>query len=262
MRTTRQQYIDATYEEAIKAHCDTIQLKFDGWWFRIEIVEGVGTCYTRTGRPLPDFNFTLPSKVNATLIGEGMYGTNWSQKPNLQGRIFVFDIWTADGVDLEGVAFGERYKLLKATMPFLPSNFIQVANFNIDQYEAVWKMFVESGEFEGVVFRRRNATVGVPVLRQKLTQQDTYTALDFVEGEGKHAGRLGATVIGDVTGRGLYGSSGLPATVGGGWDDEEREEIWNNKEKYKGRKFEVEGRTRFPDSGLLRHPNFVRWKDV
>src|SRR4051812_49188535 len=112
MRTTRQEYRDATLEDAQKAKCDTVQLKYDGWWFRTDIIKGVGTVYTRNGRPLPDFSFTIPEPLTATIIGEGMYGTNWSQKPTLQGRVFVHDLWAFDGHDLESLPYIDRYKML------------------------------------------------------------------------------------------------------------------------------------------------------
>jgi hypothetical protein len=33
MKTARQTYLDGTLQDAIRAHCDCLQLKFDGWMF-------------------------------------------------------------------------------------------------------------------------------------------------------------------------------------------------------------------------------------
>ena len=261
MRTSRQDYADSTYEKALEAGCDTLQLKMDGWWSRTEIVSGDLKIYTRTGRHLSQFDLSLPQPITATIIGELMYGTNWSQKTNLQGKVFVFDLWQTQNEDIEAFRYKDRYGLLKALMPYLPDRYIRVSNFDIHSYPEVWKRFVVTGEYEGVVFRRKSDAVGASLLRHKNTIHDEYTALDFLEGEGKHAGRLGSIVCGDINGRALFTDDGRPATVGGGLDDDDRIEIWGNKEKYRGRKFEVEGKARF-SSGLLRHPNIVRWKEL
>jgi hypothetical protein len=262
MRTSRQDYRDALYKDAILARCDSFQLKMDGWWSRTEIIGGELKVYTRTGRLLPDFNQTLSQKINATIIGELMYGTNWSQKPQLQGKVFAFDIWQADSTDLEASPYKTRYALLKAVLPFLPPTYIRVQNFDISTYDSVWNDLVATGQYEGVVFRRKDDTVGATLLRQKNVLTDEYTCLGILEGDGKHAGRCGSVVIGDAFGNPLFSSSGDPATVGGGFDDDEREDMFKRPLFFVGRKFEAEGRGRFPETNLLRHPNFVRWKDV
>lgn len=260
MRTSRQDYADSNIEEARKKGCDTLQLKYDGWWARTEIIGGEAIVYSRTARPLT--SFPADPSITATIIGEYMFGTNWSQKPQLQGKTFAFDLWASNGVDLEGRPYKERYALLKTILPFLPPTYLRVANFNIEDYEDIWRTFVASGEYEGVVFRRRQDTVGSLLLRQKNTITDEYTCLKILKGEGKHAERCGSVIIGDISGRPLFTSDRSPATVGGGWDDDEREDMIKNPQNYEGRRFEVEGKARFSDSGLLRHPNFIRWKDL
>jgi hypothetical protein len=262
MRTSRQEYKDANLEEALKAGCDTLQLKYDGWWARMEVIAGDLKIYTRTGRHLPDFDRILPEPINTTIIGELMYGTNWSQRPALQGKLFAFDCWSAEHVDLEGIEYGTRYQVLKSVLPFLGPSVVRIPNFPIDDYTNIWKTFIASGEYEGLVFRRKKDAVGATLLRQKNLITDEYTCLALLEGEGKHQGRLGSVVCGDASGQPLRTADGRPATCGGGFDDEEREAILKNPTAYIGRKFEVEGKARFSDSGLLRHPNFVRWKDA
>lgn len=247
MRTARQDYLDKTYEEAREKGCDTVQLKYDGWWARVEIINGQGKVYTQTNRELPHFGFQLTTEpLSCTVIGELMFGTQWSQKDTLQGKIFLFDCWDYDGQGLEGIAYRNRYAVTRSLQHRLPANFQRVQNFPINDYEKIWSQYVASGLFEGVVFRDSKAAVGQPVYRFKNTFTDDYYVIGFREGEGKHAGRLGALIC----------SQG---DVGGGLSDEQREEIWNNQDKFRFRYCQVEGRARF-ESGALRHPNFIGWR--
>jgi DNA ligase-1 len=75
-------------------------------------------------------------------------------------------------------------------------------------------------------------------------------------GKGKHKGRMGAIVCGLYVRRKLV----RKISVGGGFTDELREEIWKRCEDYIGRVIEVRGWQVF-DSGSLRHPQFVRFRD-
>lgn len=247
MRTTRQVYIDSNFQAAREAGCDTVQLKYDGWWARWEITKGDAHVFTQTGRELPAYAFTTYADTTCTIIGELMHGTNWAQDPRLKGKTFAFDIWGVDGVDLEGQPYKDRYNILRAVLKRLPGTFIRVDNFPIFDYETVWRRFVTDGDFEGVVFRYSKARIDTPIYRQKDVVVGTEVAATFEEGEGKFEGMVGTVVC----------QSG--ARVGGGWDNDERIDMWTNQEKYRGRSFEVEGRKRFVETGLLRHPNFVRW---
>jgi len=251
MRTTRQDYKDSTFEKALQENCDIIQLKYDGWWGRIEFDGGLVQAFSRTGRLLEAFSGTHPLKdFKATIICELMYGTQWAQQENLKNKVFVFDIWHLSGTDLEAVPYKTRYDILKTAFPYLPKHFVRVPNFPIQDYDKIWKMYVESGDFEGVVFRGRNDQVGRPIYRQKSTVEVEATATDFEIGIGKYSQTLGAVVcqLPDKT----------TFKVGGGFTDEERDEIWANRERYVNHKMLVEGRKQF-ESGSIRHPNFVKW---
>jgi len=247
MRTTRQHYIDSNFQAAREAGCDTLQLKYDGWWARFEIENGQATCFTRTGRELSQFAFKAQQGVNATIIGELMFGTSWAQDPKITNKTFAFDLWSAEGVDFTERPYKERYAMMRAILKRLPPSFILVDNFPIFDFPSIWNRFVENGDYEGVVFRFSRGIVDTPLYRQKNVVVGVETACEFEEGQGKFENTLGTVVC----------QSG--ARVGGGWDNEERADIWNNKEKYRGRQFEVEGKKRFVETGLLRHPNFVRW---
>ena len=72
----------------------------------------------------------------------------------------------------------------------------------------------------------------------------------FVEGNGKHAGRLGAMQCKD--------SEGNSVDVGTGFTDIERDRVWAEREYILGAQVEV----RVQDSkvSIARHPAFVRFR--
>lgn len=252
MKTSRQDYKDGDYESALKASCDSLQLKYDGWWCRVEITNGQGQCFSETGRHLPKFDFQLTTQpLNATLIGELMYGTQWSKDPNRYGKVFLFDCWQIDDVHLEERPYKERFGIARATKPFLPSNFELVQNFKIQNKTEVWKAFVETEQFEGVVYRNSHAAAGLPVYREKFSFTQNLKVVGFRQGQGKHEGRLGALLCID--------SAGVPTDVGGGFDDALREEVWKDPDLFHGRWLQVEAKKKF-ESGSLRHPNFLSWR--
>lgn len=257
MRTARQDYKEATYEEAMVIGCDFFQLKYDGWWSRTEVYGRSGVLYTRNDRELRDLRFDSTEQADGTFIGEVMYGTNWAQQEQLKGKVFLFDVWRLKDQDLEGMDYKTRYALLKSAQPFLPPNFLRVQNFPMEQFPVIWEKEVTNGNFEGVVFRKKADTVGKPLYRLKKIVTDEYECVGFTEGEGKYIGTLGALQFRTRD----MGATSIYPTVGGGLSDAERKEIWAARETYKGRWFEVEGKARFETTGLLRHPNFVRWKD-
>mgnify|MGYP000898379456 FL=1 len=251
MRTQRQDYRDSTFDEAFRK-CDVLQLKYDGWWARIEIVGGHGRVFTQTNRELPKFAFRLQTEpLDAVLVGELMYGTQWSQEPTRYGKIYLFDCWQVGTTPLETMDYRTRYSVMSTLQPRLPPNFHKIHNFRIQDYDKIWKEFVEPELFEGVVFRDSKANVAAPVLRHKNTISDDVLVVGFIAGEGKHDGRLGALAT--------RTTSGITLDVGGGFSDEDREEIWRAQDAYRGRWAQVEGKARF-SSGALRHPNFVGWR--
>lgn len=254
MKELRQTYKDATLQDALTKGCDMLQLKYDGWWARSEIRAGIGAVFSDTNRELEKFAFRTPANpLTADLISELMHGTNWAQKEELKGKQFVYDIWHLNGQDLESLSYRDRYGLLKTVMPFLPPGFIRVPNFPIDQFKNIWQIFVVDGGYEGVVFRKASGTVGETLYRMKASVLDEYQCTGFEQGEGRLEGTLGTILA--VT------KTGHPARVGGGLSDAHRREIWDNPKEFLGRWFEVEGKKRFEETGLLRHPNLVRWKE-
>jgi ATP-dependent DNA ligase len=251
MKLDRQDYKDSTRAEALAQGCDVCQLKYDGWWTRIEIKNGFVDFYSRTGRKFKSFCFA-DVELECILVGETMQGTQWSQDPTRVGRTFLFDIWKYDGVMLYGQEYVLRYRFLKLVMSRLPDSFSLVDNYPMSQADELWTGLVQTGAYEGLVYRRRKDFVDVTLLREKNVITRDLKAIGFIEGEGKHAGRLGA-IRGETP-------EGVLVDVGGGFTDQQREEIWYLQDRLLGHYFEVEARAVF-DSGSLRHPNFTRWRN-
>ena len=258
MQLDRQPYKDCDIAAARSFGCDIVQLKYDGWWSRIEIASGYIRFYSRTNRlfrevPIVDQDF------RCTLIGEHMQGTQWSQLPEHLGRTYIFDCWQWADQSLLDVPYRDRYRIVRAALRYLPSTFTIVPCYPIAHGDSMWSNEVTTSGFEGLVFRRGSDDVSMTLYRHKLAVTATYCILGFVEGVGKFSTTLGSVLIGDDNGRPLFGENNEPATIGGGFSDDQRREIWDNQPLYLGRKFHAEGRKRFT-SGLLRHPNFISWE--
>lgn len=81
--------------------------------------------------------------------------------------------------------------------------------------------------------------------KAKKFQSDEFRIVDFEEGDGKYKGTLGKVIV-DVNGT-LVG-------VGSGFNDNQRNEIWNNKEQYLGKYIEVQYQEKIEKTGALRFP--------
>jgi ATP-dependent DNA ligase len=120
--------------------------------------------------------------------------------------------------------------------------------------DSLWRQHVENGTCEGLVYKRIGDTyIDSTVWRRKKEVTMDYIMMGVYEGAGKHKGRLG----GINGGLWVNGKAEIRCKVGGGFNDAEREDIWNNPQKYMGRVLEVKGWQLF-ESGAVRHPNAVR----
>lgn len=246
----RQVYKDISHDDACKLGLEVIQLKYDGWWTFLEIKNGTMSFYSRTRRLFKSEPIADPT-LDCCLVGEHMQGTQWSQSPDRLGKTFLFDAWRVNGQDLSLVPYADRYRILKAVHARLPSTFQLVQNYPMTSFPDLWALCDEGGGFEGLVYRMRRSVVPVCIFRNKRTFTTDLIVTDFLPGEGKYEGVLGAI-------RGTT-PDGVTVDVGGGFEDEDRRMIWGERDFYMGKKFEVEYRKKF-ESGSLRHPNFKRWR--
>lgn len=248
MQTDRQIYKDSSIAEAIAKRCDCVQLKWDGWWSRIELANGFARFYSRTNRLFKELELPAATDFNHVLIGEHMQGTQWSQEPGRLGRTIIFDCWMCGGQDVTEIDYRSRYSLAKSIVRQLPETFSLVDNWPIAHAEDLWIRHVD---YEGLVFRNSKETIAGTIYRHKRTVTEDLLCTGFIEGMGKFVGTLGA-INGETT-------AGVKVDVGGGFDDQQRREIWENQSFYMGKWFEMEARMKF-ESGSFRHPNFIKWR--
>lgn len=246
----RQPYRDGTLDEATKKHYDIVQLKYDGWWDRIEINDGLIQHYSQSGRLFKEQRID-DRALSCTLIGEHMIGTQWSQDPGRLGVTFLFDCWRWEQLDLKSLSYFDRYRVMRIAPTRLPETFKAVQCYKTAQRDELWSVQVESGAFEGLVYRRGCDDVTHTILREKRIITDELCCTGFEGGLGKFEDTLGAIIA--------RTKDDVEIRVGGGFTDDERHQIWDARPFYLGRWFEVEARARF-ESGSLRHPNFVRWR--
>lgn len=187
-------------------------------------------------------------------IGELMFGSEWSKQENRSGLFYAFDCVELQGTELKNQPYHTRYGQLHEfySARRFPTNWKLVANYASVDAHTIWTRAVESGAFEGMVFRDPNSIWNDPIFRSKPTLTIDLRVCGFEEGETgtRLAGCLGALKATDD-----YGNV---HTVGGGLSDKLRKEIWANPQAYLGKVF-VCGYKKLFASGQLRHPNFMEW---
>ena len=181
-----------------------------------------------------------------------MYGSEWSTQENRSGKLFLFDVTELEGADLTRESYQIRYSKLKqlSSQTRFHHSWQIIANYPTLQIDAIWSNLVESGKFEGVVFRNPNDSWHVDLLRSKLSLTEDLRIIDFEEGKNRLTGCLGAIIA--------IGSDGVTHSIGGGLTDKQRKEIWKDKNLYLGKIIIVEAKKKFA-SGQLRHPNFLEF---
>ena len=83
------------------------------------------------------------------------------------------------------------------------------------------------------------------ILKVKKMQSIDLKIVGFEEGDGKYKGTLGKVII-DVC--------GVSVGCGSGFSDNERLDIWSNKDKYLGKWIEVQYQEKIAKTGSLRFP--------
>jgi DNA ligase-1 len=92
----------------------------------------------------------------------------------------------------------------------------------------------------------------------RLLKLKTFVSMDcpvvgFYEGEGRNAGRMGGVVV-------MQEDGVTTCEVGSGWNDEEREYMWQNQAEFLGRILEVQYQE-IGAKGRMQFPTVVRWRD-
>lgn len=118
--------------------------------------------------------------------------------------------------------------------------------------------------YEGIMLKELNDTYECDRtdswLKIKPFIEVSLKAVAIEEGTGKHAGRMGAVLF-----EGTDDDKFIRVSVGGGWSDKDRDDIWNNKDQVLGQIGEIkaDAATKSQDSDdvwSLRFPRFKIWR--
>jgi len=247
----RQNYKEISLEESTSTTADLFQVKYDGIWAKLEIENDICSVFSRTGNYKKTIGLSETLMPKCELIGEFMFGSERSQKPELKGKVKLFDIISLNGVCLKSKTYAERYKILFVLSNNLTAQFELVKCYRIDGLKTAWDKY--RGVEEGFVLKSSKGLYDDTQWKIKYEVTKDYYAVQFYRGQGKYENCLGAI--------GLADSKSGPEImrVGGGFTDEERQAIWHDLSLFEGRCLEVSGKGEFA-SGALRHPNFLRWR--
>lgn len=239
-----------------------LQLKYDGIWARIVFGnDGEYRVYSKTGQQkdkqrTPQTYFVHGNAV--ILIGEYMFGSQWAERPDRKGKIFVFDC-IQDGDDIATLPYNRRYQIAESVVKALGDpRFVMVKNYEASKVGDLWLEIESKESHEGLILRDWRSTYYTTLTKLKRSVEDDFVVMEVLEGQGKHQGRMGSLRLGQYDPE--DGHVHEVMDVGGGFSDLERELIWENRTMTINRVCLVEGKSRF-SSGALRHPNFVRFRD-
>jgi hypothetical protein len=253
MKAERQIYKDVKIDEipVLYQKCDVAQLKFDGIWARIVVCDGEASIFSQTGLLKSTFPVE-PELFTCTLIGEFMYGSQWSKHPDRSGLIYCFDCVEYDGHDLSRFPYIRRFANIQLALGHICDPRLRlVHNYPFRTYPQLLDQFPD---YEGLVFRNTSDLYSNPLFRYKRNHEQSGFAVAFYEGSGRLSGTLGSIGVSETLGgKELF-------RCGGGFSDLERRDIWANQSYYYNREIEVSAKKVFK-SGALRHPNFERWKE-
>lgn len=303
IQSRTQKYVNyGSVDEAsicVKRSFDTVQVKYDGWWARVVISNGVAEVYSRTGA-LKDTRDAegIPDMI---LLGEFMRGTNRvcesDNTADVAEVVMVFDALSLPEFLWDSLPYEERHGQLEAYKEAgaLPNWCLVAPNHCVSEAEALWDLAVIQGGAEGLIFRRSGDIFSDGIIgRVKRVFTMDYVVMGFNEGGGRREGMAGNLVVGlcDTTlsykeaseirekyakdnpqmfgyiSEYFNGTLVVPLLrVGGGFTDVEMKDQYDNFNHYIGNVIEIRGWQMFR-SGAMRHPNAVRdsqglikWRD-
>lgn len=254
-RTQKYVNYETAEQAALTGQFQWIQSKQDGWWACVAISRGTARIFSRQG-VLKHTAEVRETEVECVLIGEYLVGTQRSEKDASKGRFVAFDMVESNGKYIGDLPYMERSSRAKSVAE-REEWMLPIKNYEVRSHGKVWSDLVLKGDAEGLIFRSFHDTYENSVIgRVKRTFTMDYVVMGLQPGEGKHAGRMGAVICGLYEGKKLVEK----VRVGGGWSDQERDSIWKRPRAYVGRVLEVRGYQVF-DSGSMRHPNAVRFRE-
>lgn len=267
-------------EKRLKGHAHVaVEPKLDGIRCFALVRGGHATLYARSGKQITNFDDTIGAEL-ATL-GDGCYdgeimGKDFIalmqqayRKDDVDTRdtyLALFDYLPIEEWDSKetSLSCSARYEELRSRVPFpcdrkkkgkKDLQFVRLVPRYCDvaaTYGEIKKLhdrFVAEG-YEGAMVKYLDTPYNFGrdhrVMKLKAFFDADLPIEGFVEGTGKHEGKLGSVLV---------SYEGVEVQVGSGWSDELREQVWNNKKEFLGRMIEVRYQEVTPD-GSLRFPTF------
>jgi DNA ligase-1 len=259
-----------------------VQPKLDG--IRCVTLTTDDLMYSRTGKIIPaapsiqealsicfpdmnlDGELFIP-KVDFEDISSTVRRTvNIKEDPRL--KYWIFDINTGQSFAHRLDALMARWKYIKNNIkPVYLNRFVIVTTmrvFNEVDVKKCFDFFVEAG-FEGAMFRSAEAPYecgkrSPHLLKLKPWHDCEAIAVKFIEGVGKHNGRLGAIECSTLPTRGAPKLKiGVTVKVGTGFSDVQREEIWYNQQHHLNKRLTIKYQM-VTKKGIPRFPVFKCWR--
>lgn len=233
-----------------------LQLKQDGIWARVVIQNNQYEIFSKTGQLKKSGNLPQGLLISqpTVLIGEFMYGSQWSTHPDRTGRLYIFDCLVDNGKELVSLPYKDRYRAAVSQVLQLGQPFNILPCYSISKLGEMWLSLRE--KTEGFIIRRWSDSWNATLFKLKFEVEDDFVVMGAFGGTGKYAMMLGALSVGqyDETGKLQF-----VMNVGGGYTDKQRRDWWPS-DPVAGKVILVRGKGRF-NTGALRHPNFVRIRD-
>lgn len=252
-----------------------LQPKYDG--FRCVFYNG--KLYTRSGLPFPNVNLqTHFSKLFETsqnvLDGElYMHGKPFNEMSKILNnetiaipadmKFYVYDCIPIKDWENQkcNITYTDRLKLLRTVIANIadrkriidaPTDKVNSAAEAIEIYKEHLKAGYEGSMLKAVEGKYQWKRVSIKsgeMIKLKPFKDEDLEIVDIVEGEGKYEGSLGSIVV--------RGNNVADTSVGSGFTDADRKEIWDNKNKYIGKTAQIKY-FEISEDKVLRFPIFER----
>mgnify|MGYP001564999932 CR=1 FL=1 len=252
-----------------------IQHKYDGF----RCVYYNDKLYTRSGLPFPNINLqTHFSKLFGTsenvLDGElYMHGKPFNEMSKILNnetiviptdmKFYVYDCIPIKDWENQkcNITYTDRLKLLRTVIANIadrkriidaPTDKVNSAAEAIEIHKEHLKAGYEGSVLKAVEGKYQWKRVSIKsgeMIKLKPFKDEDLEIVDIVEGEGKYEGSLGSIVV--------RGNNVANTSVGSGFTDADRKEIWGNKNKYLGRTAQIKY-FEISEDKVLRFPIFER----
>ena len=251
-----------------------VEPKLDGIRCFAVVQNGNAQLFARSGKLITNFDLTIGKELSK--LGDGCYDGE------LMGEDFISlmrQAYRKDDVDtsktylslfdflpidewLSGetvMSCRDRRTELQARLKSVKHKHIRMitrleTEADKEKIEILHMVFVDSG-YEGAMVKDIDAPYrfgrGYEVMKLKQFQDVDLEIESLQEGTGKHVGKLGSV---EVT------FNGVKVSVGSGFSDELRDEIWSDPDAFIGRIVEIRYQEVTPD-GSLRFPTFVCFRN-